>query len=536
MARRGIVPDSFMQAISDIRADYNAAKTSRFRRTRAGVSATGRSADYHYKSDADYLRMMELARDFDRNDVVVGQGVNRLVNNIFRDEIKLDPKTGDSDLDAALKLKWRDWATTRDRCDIEGERTFHQIAKLCFRARVVDGDIFVHMIEDGTVQVLEAHRCRTPKNTKRNVVHGVLLDDNRKRLQCWFTKTELNPNDLLSRVSDIAPVDVRDEDGDRKLFQIIDPRRISQTRGVTALAPVVDAIGMHDDVQFANLVRQQVVSAFAIIEEIDDTDITSSGAAPKTGSTTSDTHSDGTTRTQGGVSPGMRLRGDPGVKFRMESPNVPNPEFFPHAMLILTFIAVNLDLPVAVLLLDPSKTNFSGWRGAIDQARQTFIQQQGLMVEQLYEPVYRYKISQWMGSVEFQGDAEFQAIVAAAENTNNADLLGHDWRLPGWPYIEPVKDTTSDLIQVRNGMISQRRMQAKLGRDWDDVSTEIVDDNGMAITKAIVKAQDIQKETGEQVHWREVLSLPTPDGVSVKIDANPGDEPAPANQGADNAQ
>jgi len=36
----------------------------------------------------------------------------------------------------------------------------------------------------------------------------------------------------------------------------------------------------------------------------------------------------------------------------------------------LGILAVNLDLPLCVFLLDASETNYSGFRGAIDQARQ----------------------------------------------------------------------------------------------------------------------------------------------------------------------
>ena len=41
----------------------------------------------------------------------------------------------------------------------------------------------------------------------------------------------------------------------------------------------------------------------------------------------------------------MELFGFPGESLKGFSPNVPNPEFFQHAKLILTILASNLDLP-----------------------------------------------------------------------------------------------------------------------------------------------------------------------------------------------
>ena len=46
----------------------------------------------------------------------------------------------------------------------------------------------------------------------------------------------------------------------------------------------------------------------------------------------------------------------------------------------LGILAVNLDLPLCVFLLDASETNYSGFRGAIDQARQRWREIQSWMM------------------------------------------------------------------------------------------------------------------------------------------------------------
>lgn len=52
--------------------------------------------------------MVELARDFDRNDPVVCQAVSRLVENIVREGFVLDPQTGDTELDQELAARFRE--------------------------------------------------------------------------------------------------------------------------------------------------------------------------------------------------------------------------------------------------------------------------------------------------------------------------------------------------------------------------------------------------------------------------------------------
>jgi lambda family phage portal protein len=508
-------------AYEELRNDYNAAKSSRYRRNRTGVGPIGRTADYHYRSEGDYLRILELSRDFVRNDPIVGQGLRRLVHNVLRDGFKADPQTESTELNAYLSGKWRAWSEDPERCDIAREHNFHALEKFVLEQTIADGDIIPLLTREGAIQLVEAHRCRTPSSTKRNVIHGVLLDDNRVRQEYWLTKEDVDPMRAVKLVSEVTPYPTRNADGHRVVLHCYRPDRVSQTRGISACAPMADLIGMHDDIQFAQLVKQQVASCFAFIRERD-LQFSLPGADQPLGSQSSETLSDGTTRTIEGIAPGMQITGMPGERFTTFSPNIPNPEFFPHAMMILTFIAINLNLPVAVLLLDPTKTNFSGWRGAIDQARMSFQDMQQWLIGCFHTPVYRWKVRQWLEG----GDAELRRAVAAG-----VDIFRHRWTPPAWGYIEPLKDASADLLRVRNALISHRRRCAERGIDWDDLSSEIVEDNATLIRKAFDLATQLnQTMPGLNVTWRELAHLPTPDGVQITIpDAGAAGEPTEGN-------
>lgn len=511
------------ESFEQIRADYNAAKSSRFRRKRSGVSRSGSGADFHYRSEADFLLMMEYARDMFRNDCVVSQGIRRFVHNVVRDGFSLDPQTGDKDLDVYLAQKWQGWASDADRCEISGRFSFHDIEKFAVQQTVVDGDLFALLTDEGSIELVEAHRCRKPRTTK-NVVHGILFDERRRPLQYWFTKDEIEPYRNVARVGDMDKRDARDAKGNRYVLHIFRADRVSQSRGVTALAPIFDPVGMHDDIQFAKLVQQQVVSCYAVLEEVPESaPVPPSDPGGQTGARESESVSDGTTRTVEGVSPGMRIQGQPGHKLRMDSPNVPNPEFFQQAMMTLTFIAVNLNMPVAVLLLDPTRTNFSGWRGAIDQARMSFRDWQQWLIAALHRPVYRWKIRQWL---EKDRD-EILLQAAARSGDRKVDLFAHRWNPPTWPYIEPNKDATAALLRERFLLTSRRRRASEDGSDWDTLSTEIVEDNAALILKAFEKARELNgKLKGLNLGWRELIFLPTPDKLSIKLPIGGDDEQA----------
>jgi lambda family phage portal protein len=497
----------------DLRNDFRAGKDTRFTARLTGHSSSGSGADYHYRNENQFLHMMERARHYQRNDPIIGQGVRRLVANIVQDGFTLDVNTGDEGLDSELKDRWDEWACSADLCHSEGEFTFSQMEQLALAASVVDGDLFALPLTNGTLQTVEAHRCRTPKATTRNVVHGVLMDDSSRRVEYWFTKEDLDPNRQLAKVSEIKPYPARNpKTGERQVLHIYQPYRFSQRRGVTALAPVSDTVGMHDDIQFATLVKAQMAALIAILHERGPN--WSPGGDQQKGDRETETLSGGHTRTIEGVSAGLEIFGDIDEKLSAFSPNIPSPEFFPHAMMILTFIAINLDMPVHVLLLDPSRTNFSGWRGAIDQARLRFKQIQKWFAECFHTPIYRWKVRQWA-----------ERDPSLASRLGDVRLYGHRWNPPAFAYLEPLTDASADLLQQRNALNSARRIHAARGREWKVVANEIVTDNGMAIVMALQKAEEINKQFPEaQVHWRELISLPTPDGVNVTI-GGPQQEP-----------
>ncbi|HUU94905.1 MAG TPA: phage portal protein, partial [Phycisphaerae bacterium] len=285
--------------------------------------------------------------------------------------------------------------------------------------------------------------------------------------------------------------------------------------------PIVYPIHYHDDLQFAHLVQAQIAACYAILREFPDpqeTSITpgSSGDAQR-GARTEDSYNDGVSRLVEGLAPGMEITGRPGEKLHGFSPNVPNQEFFQHASLILTIIAVNLDIPVHVLLLDASKTNFSGWRGAVDQARIGMRELQRWVIRKLYRPTYLWKVRGWL--------ATDTAYRARAE-ISNINPFGHRWMPPSWPYIEPMKDAKADSEIISNRLDARRNVLGRRGLDIEEVDRAIVADSGALVVRAIQKADEINAAYPEaKLDWRELVHFaPTPATVEVDKD----EEQAPA--------
>jgi hypothetical protein len=158
--------------------------------------------------------------------------------------------------------------------------------------------------------------------------------------------------------------------------------------------------------------------------------------------------------------------------------------------------------------MDGSETNFSGWRGAVDEARKGFIADQQNLVRRLHRPAY-----EWWLSREIENDVGLQNAAT------RLPIFAHNWNLPTWSYIEPVADAEGDAVQLRNALTSPRRLHAARGKDWEEISEEIVDDNLYAIANAAAKAAEFNaaNPTSPALSWRDLIALPMPEGQTLAL-------------------
>ena len=500
-------PRGIQSAFADIRADYDATRQSRFVRRRTGVAAQGSGADYHFKNESSFYALIEQARDMDRNDSLVGILADRRVDNIVQGGFTLDPNTGDKKLNADLWQWWEDFSNDPDQCDIAGECTWKEIERQACRSESIDGDIVVTGTEDGSFQMIESHLVRT-KSTTTDTFLGVTTDNRGKRHQYHIAEE----TGVFGQFGDSTPIEVRDAEGVRQVFHVYNPKRVNVTRGVTQLAPVFSISGMLEDINFAKLVQQQVVSCFAIFRKL---------AAGQSGLPSADgVYGEGTTETTAsgvrqieGVSPGMEVIGQPGEELSGFSPSVPNSEYFQQVKLILQILGVNFGLPLCLVLMDGSETNFSGWRGAVDEARKGFVADQLNLVRRLNKPAYNWKLRQYIES----GSAG-SAMRSAARKLGDT-FYRHNWNLPTWSYIEPVADSEGDASQIRNTQTSPRRQRASRGMDWETIVEESVEDNAYAIQAASKQADKINAQFPDspKLTWRDLISLPMPAGTTLAM-------------------
>ena len=93
--------------------------------------------------------------------------------------------------------------------------------------------------------------------------------------------------------------------------------------------------------------------------------------------------------------PGTILNPPPGKKFKLHASAINTQESMEHMKRIVQIVGLQVSMPLIMLMMDASETNFSGWRGAIDIAHLMFTSNQQHFARRLHKPVADWRI-RWM--------------------------------------------------------------------------------------------------------------------------------------------
>lgn len=530
--------ESLGGVLDNVVAEWGDSREQRLQRDRH-LPTGGAADDQRWSTDERFYKTVEQARSMQREDAVIGPSVRMARRNTVGPKgFDLDMQTESKRFNDQVWNRFQEYANDPSECDLSRRHTFAQKSGLYFSQAIVCGDILaVGVDDDGRIklQEWEAHQIRTPTSrryepldaasTANRIRLGVELDQYRTPVAYHVAKTfsmaGVARDEDMSRIEAIHP-----GLGIPQAFHVYNAYRVSQSRGVSALYPAFGVADYFEDINFAKLVQHLIVSCIGFVET----------SAPETGETINRTqpspgdpndpmamYRDMRDRMMRKLYPGAHFKAPPGGDLKPFSPTVPNPEFFQHVKLMLQLIGINLGLPLVMLLMDASETNFSGWRGAVDEAHEGFLDNQQMMAECFLRPFLKL----WLAVEIRRGRLTPPKTVT--------DPFAHVWRGRAWGYIEPLKDANASSYRMRNLLASPRRVHGELSQEWETEVDHTVKDNAYAILQAMKAAQKLNDKAKEiglknvEIPWQYLLSLPTLDRVSgtMTIDAASGD-PKPA--------
>jgi lambda family phage portal protein len=449
------------------------------------IGYTGRN---HPLNRYRLTRMRDRARDLERNNVLATAMLDRAVENVIYTGILPCPGTPDKDFNKEVRRKFVAWF---DEAEIRGLMDMSDLQQIVFRSMLRDGDVGVAMVEgagDLALQVIEGDLIDTPYGQLNNprMVDGIEFDDyGRPLVYHCLTVTPTTGKRLESKI-------------DAKDFCWL-PRmkRATAVRGEPAYAPVFDKFDQIDGLADAVVVAGRVAACQALL-------IKKAGAATGFNALGTQTSSTNTSQKLQSMEPGMVHYLNPGEEVVTVNPTQPQQQFGDFLANFVRLIGICVGLPLEILLLDFSRTNYSSARAALLQLQRAARPHQKRFIHRILRPIYVRRIQRWID----EGELKVPAGIP--------DPLKHSWIPPGWAWVDPQKDIAAALMAIDGNLDSRENIIASHGRELEDVL-------------------DQRQREEEEIAERElpsVRSINTRDPLALpQLDAN-GKPIAPAKPGA----
>lgn len=432
-------------------------------------------------------------RDLVRNNPHAAKAVSAWVSNIVGDGITPRAKTGNPTLDSKINALFAEWSKV---CDADGRSDFNGLTTLTVREMVESGDVFarrrMRRAEDGLpvplqIQLNEADHLDESKIDGRpdgsRTVRGIEYDAIGRRLAYWLFPD--HPGDIAIPLSrGVASVRIP-ADGVVHLFL----RDRVQQRGVPWGAPVMRALRDLDDWTNSELVRKKTEACLVgIVTAADDAD---QGVAPTV------VDADGKTIEQ--FEPGLiaYARGGKDIKFNQPAATAGISEWLRAQLHI---IAAGFRLPYELLTGDLSQVNYSSIRAGIVEFRRLV----SAIQWQVVIPIFCQPVWDWF------------IAAAYAAGLIPVPTAGVEWEPPKFEYLNPLDDVRADLMMVRMGSTSLRRVVARQGENLDDILAETAETNAMLDRLSIVLDSDPRKVTQQGLYQPDTAGSGQATGGAAK--------------------
>lgn len=323
-----------------------------------------------------------------------------------------------------------------DPLDPARKQSSTAIQELVIRHLVVAGEFLaLHREINGryALQILDADQLDRGKTAELDdgsfIASGVECDRFGRILGYWILPAL--PNDFRNVSTESIRFDAED------VVHAFERTRPGQTRGVSALAPILPMLESASTAQEAGLTKLKVAAIVAGIVVSADGDDAFTGDINPT------------------LEPGSVIRLRPGESFQSfqggEAGDLPAFLKNTHRL-----VAAAIGTSYEALTADVSDTNYSSARfGDQNAKRRAESRRWHVLIEQVLEPMFR----------------RWNAVEVMAGR--RADALEPDWIDPAWPSIDPTKDAEAETAWLNAGLKSRKEIIAASGRDPKTVMAEI---------------------------------------------------------------
>lgn len=433
-------------------------------------------------------RLLNVARDLDRNNSYAHGAFNSIVANVIGSGIRMEAQAktrAGKPLETVNRQVEATWGEFVDACDIEGRRSFYEIQRLVERELWVAGEILIARVVPRdkrpiplALEVIESERLAPIDREVGNnrVIQGVEYAPSGAIVA--YHVYENHPSDSLT------PQEPKAIPASRVLH-LFHMTRPGQSRGHSQVACVArnfEAIGQYMDHE---LTRARVASSFALMIKRGGMSMApkfpSSGDASATYDD-NDLPTDANSNPLGYLEGGMIFTGGPNDSIEGTGPAIHAHAFAEFISTNLRAIATGMNISYELLARDFTQTNFSSARQSYLEDGRHWRPRQEFLAGHLNNPVF-----QWF--------TDACIMAGRAPFVGSWRKIRADWVTPPREYVNPVDEVNADILALRENLTNYPKICARHGTDARDnirINAEIrqiATDAGLPETAALDPAQ-----------------------------------------------
>lgn len=460
-----------------------------------------RSGDEDLKRDA--AMVTSRARDLAANNPFIKGAIRKIGDNCVRDGIRPQAqlKRADGELDevlnARLEARFKRWAHRR-YASVSGHDSFWSMQKQIMRAVWTDGEILARRVwttNNGSaapfrIELIEADQLDTMVDGRldngNTAVRGIEFDSSGR--PAAYHILDEHPGSWMGILSKSQRVDARD------VIHVYDKERVSMTRAVSWFAAVImDAYDLAEYQHF-EAIGAKLAAAFGVFVKTNYPEV--GGDSIEGFQDPHVTYND----LPEYLEPGRLQALPPGTDISIASHNRPGQTYEPHVKTRLKAQATGAGLSYNSFTGDYAETNYSGARSGALEERLSYGGMQDFLIEKFCEDVWAWflEAEYLVGRIQLPGYASDPDLYLDAVQ----------WQKPGWPWVDPDKDSKAAERDVNNCFTSPQRICAARGYDFETVVKEkarakrLMNEYGVTPEEIAEQTEQIEENEDAQTETR----------------------------------
>ena len=446
--------------------------------TNEGRAASGGNANLHYEYDRE--RLINQSREFTRDNAIYKGIIERMAAYIVGSGFKLEIISKSKTLGNAIESNWNDyWKYPEVRGIISGPR----VEKMVAREILTAGDTGCLKIKGGSIQLVEAEQIKGPNS----LTDGIKKTEYGKPIAYYVSPYAKGGRDNTRKAKAYSP---------KNFIFVTDPDRPSAIRSVPPCQASFPMLHRINDVCDSEAIAWQMLAKIAV-------SITrENGPGQGYADSETDTSDSDAYRIQE-LENAMIFHGGIGDEIKAVSHDLPGKDFPASLMMFLRMLGLPLGLPLEIILLDWTKSNYSQSRAVLEQAFQNFQSWQMLIEQSFLNPILDWKIREW-------------ASARLLPNNRNYQI---SWIKPKFPWIDQLKEAQAQALKLDRGFDTLSGVAKSLQTDRD----KLLQVRESEIREAIAIAQKIKAETGQEVPYQLFCGLDATKIEATNNDNQPDD-------------